>query len=74
MMEELAKPNQLVTGGMHEKTQKIWVFIEGQKVGEKCASENRVEIPPPPLKRAAKRQPPRLAWLNRSSTRRFAQV
>jgi len=28
---------------MHEETQKIWVFIEGQKVGEKCASENRVE-------------------------------
>ena len=35
---------------MHEKTQKIWVFIEGQKVGEKCASENRVK-----LKRAAKK-------------------
>jgi hypothetical protein len=28
---------------MHEKAQKIWVFIESQKVGEKCASENRVE-------------------------------
>jgi hypothetical protein len=33
VMEESAKLNQLVNGGMHEKTQKIWVFIEGQKVG-----------------------------------------
>jgi hypothetical protein len=30
--------------GIHEKAQKIWVFIEeGQKVSEKCASENGVE-------------------------------
>jgi len=28
---------------MHEKTQKIWVCIEGQKVGKKCASENGVK-------------------------------
>jgi hypothetical protein len=30
-------------GGMHEETQKIRDCVEGQKVGEKCASENRVE-------------------------------
>jgi hypothetical protein len=31
-------------GGIHEKAQEIWVFIkEGQKVSEKCASENRVD-------------------------------
>ena len=28
---------------MHEKTQEIWVSIEGQKVDEKCASEDRVD-------------------------------
>jgi len=28
---------------MHEKTQKIWVFIQGKKIGEKCASENGVK-------------------------------
>src|SRR3954467_6680594 len=28
---------------MHEETQKIRDCVEGQKVGEKCASENRVE-------------------------------
>jgi hypothetical protein len=28
---------------MHEKTQKIWRGREGQKVGENCASENRIE-------------------------------
>jgi hypothetical protein len=29
--------------GTHEKAEKIWVFIKGQKVSEKCASENRLE-------------------------------
>jgi hypothetical protein len=29
--------------GTHEKAQKIWVFIKGQKVSEKCASENKLE-------------------------------
>jgi hypothetical protein len=33
----------LLTGEIHEKTQEIWVAIEGQKVGEKCASENGVD-------------------------------
>jgi len=28
---------------MHEKTQKIWVFIEGKKDGQKCASKNGVK-------------------------------
>jgi hypothetical protein len=28
---------------MHEKAQKIWHGSEGQKVGENCASENRIE-------------------------------
>jgi hypothetical protein len=32
-----------LTGGMHEKAQKIWHGSEGQKVGEKRASENRIE-------------------------------
>ena len=29
--------------GTHEKAEKIWVFIKGQKVSEKYASENRLE-------------------------------
>jgi hypothetical protein len=29
--------------GTDEKAEKIWVFIKGQKVSEKCASENRLE-------------------------------
>jgi hypothetical protein len=40
---ELSYAEPALTGGLHEETQKVWVFIEGQEVGEKRAPENRLD-------------------------------
>jgi hypothetical protein len=40
---ELSYAEPASTGGLHEETQKVRVFVEGQKVGEKRASENRLD-------------------------------
>jgi len=51
-------------GGIHEKAQKIWVFIEeGQEVSEKCASENRVET------EARRKEGSRRDWHNLNGSR-----
>ena len=50
--------------GIHEKAQKIRVFIEeGQKVSEKCASENRVET------EARRKEGSRRDWHNLNGSR-----